>query len=537
MLFYRLAVLIGCTAYVGTPSIRSHMVSLLFTIKMNNLINAILTAPVYDVAEITPIDELNQLSQRLSNRIFAKREDLQPVFSFKCRGAYNKLVHLVEAGEAGNGVIAASAGNHAQGLALAANKLQVKATIVMPNITPEIKINAVKRLGETWVNVVIHGNNFDEAAAHAQHLQDERHLVFVHPFDDVDVIAGQGTVGKEIIEQLRHIDAIFVPVGGGGLLAGIGAYVKAVKPSIKVIGVEHIESASMKAAMKAGKPTTLEHVSVFADGVAVKRVGNNTFNIAKQVTDGIVTVTTDELCAAINDVFDETRTIVEPSGAVALAGIKRWVIDNQAKNLNLVSVLSGANMNFDRLRHVTERTAIGAKTECVLGVTIPERVGAFKQLCETINGRAITEFNYRYSGRNDEAAQIFMGIAIRNGQHEIDEILNKLGDAGYPVVDLSDNDTAKLHLRYMIGGRHNEKSELLYRFEFPERPGALLTFLNNIGNNNITLFHYRNHGSDYGRVLIGIEHPDDVKQLQAQLDAIGYYYVNETDNVAYQLFL
>lgn len=504
---------------------------------MDKLINHILTAPVYDVAEITPLERLNQLSQRLNNHIWAKREDMQPVFSFKCRGAYNKLVNLVERGQVTNGVIAASAGNHAQGLALSAKTLGVKATIVMPSITPDIKINAVKRFGGEWVNVVIHGDNFDEAAAHAKQLQDEQQLVFVHPFDDWDVIAGQGTVGKEIIEQLRHIDAIFIPVGGGGLLAGIGAYVKAIKPSIKVIGVEHVESASMKAAIEAGELVSLEHVSVFADGIAVKRVGEKTFDISRQVTDEIVTITTDELCATINDVFDETRTIIEPSGAASLAGIKRWVSDNNAENLNLVSILSGANMNFDRLRHVTERTAIGAKTECLLGVSIPEVAGAFKRLCETINGRAITEFNYRYSGRTDEAAHIFMGIAIRNGQQEIDEIVAKLSDAGYPVADLSDNDTAKLHLRYMIGGRRSDKAELLYRFEFPERPGALLNFLNNIADNNITLFHYRNHGSDYGRVLIGIECPDDIKQLTQLLDNIGYYYTDESDNDAYQLFL
>ncbi len=504
---------------------------------MDKLINRILTAPVYDVAEITPLDELKQLSQRLDNRIFAKREDLQPVFSFKCRGAYNKLVHLVENGQAPNGVIAASAGNHAQGLALSAHKLKVKATIVMPNITPDIKINAVKRFGGEWVNVVITGDNFDEAAAHAKQLQDEQGLVFVHPFDDEDVIAGQGTVGKEIIEQLRHIDAIFIPVGGGGLLAGVGAYVKAVKPSIKVIGVEHVESASMQAALAADQLVTLEHVSVFADGVAVKRVGDKTFAIAKDVVDEIVTVTTDALCATINDVFDETRTIVEPSGAVALAGIKRWVRDNQASGLHLVSILSGANMNFDRLRHVTERTAIGAKTECLLGVTIPEKVGAFKTLCETIEKRAITEFNYRYSGDDSAPAHIFMGIAIRNGQQEIDEIVSKLRAADYPVSDFSDNDSAKLHMRFMIGGKQRQRQELLYRFEFPERPGALLHFLNGIGDHNITLFHYRNHGSDYGRVLIGIERPDDIAALTQLLKNIGYYYVDETDNPAYQMFL
>lgn len=504
---------------------------------MNKIVNNILTAPVYDVAQITPIDELPQLSARYGNRIFAKREDLQPVFSFKCRGAYNKLVRLVESGAAPNGVITASAGNHAQGLAMAADKLQVSATIVMPNITPAIKINAVKRFGGKCVNVVIHGDNFDEAATHAKQLQEEHGLVFVHPFDDEDVIAGQGTVGKEIIEQLRHIDAVFLPVGGGGLLAGIGAYIKAIKPDIRVIGVEHVESASMTAALEAGELVTLEHVSVFADGIAVKRVGEKTFAIAREVTDDMVTVTTDQLCATINDIFDETRTIMEPSGAASLAGAKKWIRANNAENLNIVCVLSGANMNFDRLRHVTERTAIGAKTECLLGVTIPEEPGAFLRLCNTINGRAITEFNYRYSGSRESPAHIFIGISISHGQKEIDEIIQKLNDAGYSVSDFSDNDIAKLHLRYMVGGRNTDKPELLYRFEFPERPGALLNFLANIGDNNITLFHYRNHGSDYGRVLIGIERPDNISVLETMLDSIGYYYINESDNDAYQMFL
>lgn len=499
--------------------------------------NNILTSPVYDVAEKTPLDEFSILSARYNNRIFAKREDLQPVFSFKCRGAYNKLIHLSENNAAPNGVIAASAGNHAQGLALSANKLKIPATIVMPNITPEIKINAVKRFGGEWVNIVIYGNDFDEAANHAKQLQTEQGLVFVHPFDDEDVIAGQGTIGKEIIEDLRHIDAIFVPVGGGGLLAGVGAYVKTVKPSIKIIGVEHHESASMTASLAKGQHVTLKHVGVFADGVAVKRVGDKTFEIAKQVVDEMVTVTTDELCATINNIFDEKRTIVEPSGAVALAGIKKWIKENNAKGLNLVGILSGANMNFDRLRHVTERTAIGAKTECLLGVTIPEKMGAFKTLCECISQRSITEFNYRYSGNSNRPAQIFIGIAIREGQSEINEIVGNLEKNDYPVKDFSDDDTAKLHMRYMVGGHNTDKPELLYRFEFPERPGALLNFLNHIGEHNITLFHYRNHGSDYGRVLIGIEKPNDVPALEKILDNIGYYYVDETQNEAYQMFL
>lgn len=503
---------------------------------MNDLINNILTAPVYDVAKKTALDVMPQLSARYGNTIFVKREDQQPVFSFKCRGAYNKLVRLAESGTAPNGVIAASAGNHAQGLALSANKLKVAATIVMPNITPEIKIKAVRRFGGNWVTVVIHGDNFDEAAAHAKQLQQQQGLVFVHPFDDIDVIAGQGTIGKEIIEDLRHIDAIFVPVGGGGLLAGVGAYVKAVKPEIKVIGVEHRESASMTAALEHGELVTLEHVGVFADGVAVKRVGDETFAIAQTVVDEMLTVNTDQLCATINNIFDDTRSIVEPSGAVALAGIKKWIKNNDTAGLNLVGILSGANMNFDRLRHVTERTAIGAKTECLLGVTIPERPGAFKQLCRTIGNRAITEFNYRYSGNPDAPANIFIGISIRDGESEIKSIIDSLTSAGYSVSDFSDNDIAKLHLRYMVGGHNTDKAELLYRFEFPERPGALLNFLDNIEAHNITLFHYRNHGSDYGRVLIAIEHTSDIDELESLFDSIGYYYRNETDNAGYQMF-
>ncbi|MPV86829.1 threonine ammonia-lyase, biosynthetic [Ostreibacterium oceani] len=507
---------------------------------MKDLLNNILTAPVYDVAKKTPLELLPQLSAKLNHQVYAKREDLQPVFSFKCRGAYNKLAKLVDAVPDLAGVITASAGNHAQGLALAASKLGIRATIVMPNITPAIKINAVKRFGQSWVTVVIHGDNFDEAAEHAKQLQHEQSLVFVHPFDDMDVIAGQGTVGKEIVEQLRHIDAVFIPIGGGGLAAGVGAYIKTVKPSIKIIGVEHVESASMQAAISQQALVTLPHVGVFADGIAVKRVGENNFAIARQVIDEMVTVTTDQICAAINDIFDETRTIVEPSGAASVAGLKKWCqaqpVRGQASNpLNLVTIVSGANMNFDRLRHVTERTAIGAQTECLLGVTIPERPGAFRQLCEIINGRAITEFNYRYAAT--DSASIFIGIAIGQGSAEIAEIIAMLGEAGYEVSDFSDNDIAKLHMRYMIGGKCADKSELLYRFEFPERPGALLNFLQHIGGHNITLFHYRNHGSDYGRVLIGIESPDEVSRLNAMLDKIGYYYVDETDNPAYTMFL
>lgn len=504
-------------------------------VDLNKLLNDILTAPVYDVAVKTPLDRLPQLSANLDNEIYLKREDLQPVFSFKCRGAYNKLVKLVEANPDIPGVVCASAGNHAQGVALSANKLKVKAIIVMPVITPAIKVNAVKRFGGEFAEVVLFGENFDEAAAHAKQLCHEQGYTFVHPFDDLNVIAGQGTAGKEIIEQNRQVDYVFVPVGGGGLLAGIAAYIKTVKPNIKVIGVEHVESASMTTSLKNHENTTLNHVGVFADGVAVKRVGDVTFAICHPLVDDILTVTTDEICAGINNIFDETRTIAEPSGAIALAGLKKWLAKNPVKGKTLVAINSGANVNFDRLRHITERTAIGAKTECILGVTIAEQPGSFKKLCGLIAGRSITEFNYRYSGK--DTANIFIGLAIAQGDAEIHAIIDLLKKNHYPVYDLSDNDSAKLHVRYMIGGKSADKKERLYRFEFPERPGALLNFLNHMQGYNITLFHYRNHGSDYGRVLVGIEDNQDHTALQKTLDSIGYYYSDESENIAYQMFL
>lgn len=506
---------------------------------MDKLITNILTAPVYDVAQITPLEALQNLSNAYHNQIYAKREDLQGVFSFKCRGAYNKLARLLQndPARAKKGVITASAGNHAQGVALAAKKLGLHATIVMPNITPEIKINAVRRLGGEAVNVVIFGDNFDAAAAHAKQLQQQADLTFIHPFDDLDVIAGQGTVGKEIIEQLHDVNAIFIPIGGGGLIAGVAAYVKTLKPEVKIIGVEHIESASMQQAITNKQIITLEHVGIFADGIAVKRVGEHTFPLVQQYVDEIITVSTDEICAAIKNIFDETRSIVEPSGAAALAGVKAYLQQHPSKNQNLVAILTGANMNFDRLRHVTERMAIGAQKECLLGVKIPETPGAFEALCEVISQRAVTEFNYRYAGNNAKDAHIFIGIAIANGREEINAIIQRLEQAGYPVADFSDNDTAKLHMRYLIGGRNQDKPELLFRFEFPERPGALLNFLHHIRGQNITLFHYRNHGSDYGRVLVGIETPADKNALLKQLDKLGYYYADESQNPAYQMFL
>lgn len=504
-------------------------------VDLNKLVNDILTAPVYDVAIKTPLDRLPQLSSKLENEIYLKREDLQPVFSFKCRGAYNKLIKLVEENPNITGVVCASAGNHAQGVALSANKLGVHAVIVMPVITPAIKVNAVKRFGGGFCEVVLVGENFDEAATHAKALCQDKGYIFVPPFDDLSVIAGQGTAGKEIIEQNRHVDAIFVPVGGGGLLAGIAAYVKTVKPSIKVIGVEHVESASMDFSFQHGEVTELNHVGVFADGVAVKRVGDVTFAICHGLVDETIQVTTDEICAGINNIFDETRTIAEPSGAIALAGIKKWLVKNPIKNQTLVAINSGANVNFDRLRHITERTAIGAKTECLLGVTIAEAPGSFKKLCGLISSRSITEFNYRYT--SDDKANIFIGLAIAQGDDEIQSVIQTLTDNDYSVYDLSDNDSAKLHVRYMVGGKAKTKKEQLYRFEFPERPGALLNFLNHMQGFNITLFHYRNHGSDYGRVLVGIEDNQAPDKLRQALDNLGYYYSDESENIAYQMFL
>ncbi len=504
-------------------------------IELNKLLNDILTAPVYDVSIQTPLDRLPQLSAKLGNEIYLKREDLQPVFSFKCRGAYNKLVKLSEQNPDLAGVVCASAGNHAQGVALAANKLGIKAKIFMPVITPAIKVEAVKRFGGAFAEVVLIGENFDDTSAHAKSFCDAEGFTFVHPFDDLNVIAGQGTVGKEIVEQNRHVDCIFVPVGGGGLLSGVAAYIKQVKPSIRLIGVEHIESASMAFSMAAKENRSLEHVSVFAEGVAVKRVGDYCFNLCNALVDETIQVTTDEICASINSIFNETRTIAEPSGAIALAGLQKWLANTPSTGKTLVAINSGANVNFDRLRHITERTAIGAKTECLLGVTIPEVPGSFKRLCGLISDRSITEFNYRYN--KADSANVFIGLAVQGGDQETTEVIKLLSEAGYPVHNLSDNDSAKLHVRYMIGGKTSDKTERLYRFEFPEKPGALLSFLNNMQGHNITLFHYRNHGSDYGRVLVGIESSGDAKALQASLDKTGYYYCDESENIAYQLFL
>lgn len=499
-------------------------------------IKKILDARVYDVAIETPIDEAPLLSKRFDNRILLKREDLQPVFSFKIRGAYNKMMHLSEE-QLAKGVIAASAGNHAQGLALAALKLGVKATIVMPKTTPLIKVDAVRSRG---AKVILHGDTYDEASKFAQNLVAEKGLIYIHPYDDPEVIAGQGTIGMEILRQHNGpLDAVFVPVGGGGLLAGVAAYIKYVRPEVKVIGVEPEDAACLKAALEKGRRVVLPQVGIFADGVAVAQIGKETFRVIRKTVDEVITASTDEICAAIKDIFDDTRSIAEPAGALALAGMKKYIDQTGAKGQTLLAIDSGANTNFDRLRYISERTEIGEKREAILSVTIAERPGSFKQFCSVLGKRNITEFNYRYNSKS--SAQIFVGVQISAGGVDREELIADLVDKGYPVVDLTDNEMAKLHIRHMVGGHApaEVKEEVLYCFEFPERPGALLNFLNKLGHRwNISMFHYRNHGSAYGRVLVGLQASKaDRKQLAGFLDQLQYTYTEETENPAYQLFL
>jgi len=492
-------------------------------------------ARVYDVATETPLEEAMGLSARIGNRVLMKREDLQPVFSFKLRGAYNKIAALSDA-EVANGVICSSAGNHGQGVALAAQRRGIRAVIVMPLTAPQIKVGAVRDLGG---EVVLHGDTYDDAYAHARKLETSEKLAFIHPFDDPDVIAGQGTIGAEILRQADGpLDAIFVPIGGGGLIAGIALYVKNVQPGIRIIGVEPEDSAAMRDSLQAGSPVTLEHVGIFADGVAVRRVGDETFRICQQHVDEIITVDTDQTCAAIRDMFEDTRSIVEPAGGLAIAAVKKYVVDNDIAGRTFVTISCGANLNFDRLRHIAERAAIGEQQEMLLAAEIPEEPGSFRRFCETLGRRGITEFNYRYSDSNK--AHIFAGVQLQRGIDERRELLEQLRQAGYRVVDLSDNEMAKLHVRHMVGGRSSTlANERLFRFEFPERPGALLDFLNAIGTNwNISLFHYRNHGSDYGRILAGIDVADkETDALEAHLAELGYAYWEENENPAYTMFL
>jgi threonine dehydratase len=492
-------------------------------------------ARVYDVAIESPLDRAPRLSARLGHDVLLKREDMQAVFSFKLRGAHNKIAQTPPA-QLANGVICSSAGNHAQGVALAARRRGLRAVIVMPKTTPSIKVDAVVALGG---EAVLHGDTYDDASARARELEAAEGLCFVHPFNDPDVIAGQATVAVEMEKQWpQRPDAVFVPVGGGGLIGGIGAHLKHRHPDIKIVGVEPIESASMYESLRAREIVTLERVGSFADGVAVKRVGEETFRVASEVVDEIVLVSTDEICAAIKDIFEDVRAIVEPAGALAVAGMKRYAARGLSERNTFIAVNSGANMNFGRLRHVVERAEIGEHREALFAVEIPERPGAFLNFCEALGDRNVTEFNYRYAPGT--TAHIFVGVSLQRGLAEAAEIAHELARRGYPVLDLSDNELAKLHVRHLVGGQvPGLRNELLYRFEFPERPGALLAFLQAIGDLwNISLFHYRNHGSDYGRVLAGVQVPEAERaEFTEHLAKLGYSYWDETANPAYGLFL
>ena len=497
-------------------------------------IEKILRARVYDVAIETPLDEMRSLSKRLGNTVLLKREDLQPVFSFKLRGAYNKIVSLSDEARA-KGVIAASAGNHAQGVALSAQKLGIKAVIVMPKTTPAIKVASVRSYG---AKAVLYGDAYDEAYQHAVELAEKEGLSFVHPYDDPDVIAGQGTVALEILRQYTgELEAVFVPVGGGGLLAGIASFIKYLYPEVKVIGVEPEDAPCMYQALKNKRRVKLGQVGIFADGVAVRQAGKEPYRIARKCVDEVILVSTDEICAAIKDIFDDTRSIAEPAGALAVAGVKKYLEREGVSDKTLVAIDSGANMNFDRLRHVSERAELGERNEAIMAVTIPEKPGSFRRFCNTIGKRGVTEFNYRYA--DDKDAQVFVGVQLAGSDDGKDEMIACLTDKGYPVIDMSDNEMAKLHIRHMVGGHAGVENELLYRFEFPERPGALMEFLTKMGRGwNISLFHYRNHGAAYGRVLVGVQVPQGgKKQFQAFLEELGYTYQEESDNPAYQLFL
>jgi threonine dehydratase len=502
---------------------------------MTDYVRRILDARVYDVAVQTPLDPMARLSQRLGRPVLLKREDLQPVFSFKIRGAYNRISRL-SAHDRRAGVICASAGNHAQGVALSAKRLGIEATIVMPVTTPPIKIDAVRYFGG---NVVLQGDTFDEAYAFARALEEERGLTFVHPYDDPDVIAGQGTIGIELLHQHPDpIEAIFVPVGGGGLAAGVASYVKFLRPETKVIGVEPADAASMKAALDAGERVTLDRVGLFADGVAVRQAGEETFRICRELLDGVLTADTDEICAAVKDVFEDTRVLAEPAGALSLAGLKAYAAAFPDGTGALVAINSGANMNFDRLRHVAERAEVGEAREILLAVTIPEQRGSYRRFIEVIGGRTISEFNYRYA--NGGEAHVFVGLKLADAKREKLDLIGQMEALGYRVLDISADETAKLHVRYMVGGQGaGITDEVVLRCEFPERPGALLKFLDGVGVDwSITLFHYRNHGADYGRVLVGLQVPaTDRGRFDERMAALGYPYEDETANPAYRMFL
>lgn len=492
-------------------------------------------ARVYEIAERTPLQHAPQLTKRLGCEIWLKREDLQRTFSFKLRGAYNKISGLDEE-QRTRGVIAASAGNHAQGVALAASNLNLDAVIVMPRTTPPIKVNAVRALG---ASIVLEGDDYDAACRYALQKAEDEQRIFVHPYDDPDVIAGQGTIAVEICEQCKTLpDAVFIPVGGGGLLAGMGVWLRHAAPDTRVIGVEPEDAPSMARALESDERVSLKQVGLFADGAAVRQVGEETFRLARECVDEVVLVSIDEICAAIKDIFEETRVLVEPAGALAVAGIKHYVQTREVQGQTLVAINSGANINFDRLRHVAERSELGEGHEGIFAVTIPEQPGSFQKFCEAVGDHSISEFNYRYA--DSQEAQIFVGIKFRDAGAEKPDWVAHLQDCGYEVQDLSDNETAKLHLRYLVGGHAGSgQREILYRFEFPERPSALLDFLSSMGENwNISLFHYRNHGSAYGRVLVGMQVPEDeMDKLRAFLETLGYRYYEETGNAACQTFL
>jgi threonine dehydratase len=501
---------------------------------VTDYLERILRARVYDIAEQTPLEPAANLSARLASRVLLKREDTQPVFSFKLRGAYNKMANLPRAALR-HGVICASAGNHAQGVAYAAQKLACRAVIVMPVTTPRIKVDAVAARG---ARVVLHGDAYDDAYAHSLTLARRERLTYVHPYDDPDVIAGQGTIGMEVLRQhSAPIDAIFVAVGGGGLIGGIAAYVKRVRPEIKIVGVEPIDSDSMARSLAAGRRVRLAKVGLFADGVAVRQPGKEPFRLCRTLVDEMVLVDNDDICAAIKDVFEDTRSILEPAGALAIAGAKAWVERHRARERTLVAIACGANMNFDRLRFVAERAELGEHREAVLAVTIPERPGSFKRFCALIGPRNVTEFNYRYG--DPERARVFVGLSVHD-RAETAQVVRRLRAAGLETLDLSENEMAKLHVRHLVGGRATQVGEeLLYRFEFPERPGALMNFLNRMSQDwNITLFHYRNHGADFGRVLVGMTVPAAQRQaLRRFLRQLNYRYWDESGNPAYHLFL
>jgi threonine dehydratase len=504
----------------------------------HDYLEKILTAHVYDVAIESPLEVAPILSARTHNHILLKREDMQPVFSFKLRGAYNKMAHLSKA-QLERGVIAASAGNHAQGVALSAKKMGCRAVIVMPTTTPAIKVDAVRNRGG---EVVLSGDSYDEAYAHALELEKEQKLTFVHPYDDPYVIAGQGTIGMEILRQHPEpIHAVFCAIGGGGLIAGVAAYIKRLKPETKIIGVETFDADAMKQSLEAGKRVRLSQVGLFADGTAVKFVGEESFRLCKEYVDEVILVDTDAICAAIKDVFEDTRSILEPSGALAIAGAKAYAEKYHLKGKTLVAVASGANTNFDRLRFVAERAEVGEKREAVLAVTIPEKPGSFKKFCDLIGRRSITEFNYRYA--DPTQAQVFVGVQVQSRTESM-RLVESLKHHGLPTLDLTDDEMGKLHIRHMVGGHAPQVNtetlrEVVYRFEFPERPGALLKFLESMSRGwNISMFHYRNHGADYGRVLVGMQVPHgEMREVREFLERLGYVHVEETNNPAYKLFL